>query len=446
MYNDIRERLKSYFETGDKPTQEQFAEFISNSLYSIENILYQDLVSLRDSSSLVPGQLYRITDYITTTTQADTQSAGHPFDVIVLALSKSELSEQAWAIQSARDTDGYFANSKLSAWKIWYCLDNNTSRFDWADETNGKGVIYRMIDELNNDCPYDFKNIQFRHPHDQANYPYYYYTFSYEYSSGDIRDKSITQIGQCSDNVISPYAKISPKVFLNEIVFLSKSNADFVGNTFKSNCHKNSFVESTIDNNFGVECYNNEFKGDCLGNTFVYAVRNNTFGSSLRYCFFGANCQANVFGSSCYSITLGANCSSNKFGDSCRNTKLGNNSSNNKLGSNCRFNIFGESCQYNNLGTNCRYFVLGNGCSYISVGLPYCYYIEIIEGAQYIEFTNAETASANQLVKGYRIGNVQGASSNLLQIAVERNRDYETTVAKDSAGNVKQFCIADIIL
>ena len=125
-------------------------------------IEYADLVRLRDNGELVAGSFYRITDYITTTAQENTQSAGHPFDVIVLALSENTLAEEAYAIQSARDTDGYFAECNLSAWKLWYSLDNNTERFAWADEVNGKGVIYRMIDEWENDCPYDFKNIQFK--------------------------------------------------------------------------------------------------------------------------------------------------------------------------------------------------------------------------------------------------------------------------------------------
>ena len=38
---------------------------------------------------------------------------------------------------------------------------------------SGKGVIYRLIDEHNNDCPFDFKNIQFLHNEE------WYYTFSY---------------------------------------------------------------------------------------------------------------------------------------------------------------------------------------------------------------------------------------------------------------------------
>lgn len=50
----------------------------------------------------------------------------------------------------------------ILAWELKYCLDNDTSRFAWADEENGRGVIYWMRDEHGNECPYDFKNIQFK--------------------------------------------------------------------------------------------------------------------------------------------------------------------------------------------------------------------------------------------------------------------------------------------
>ena len=65
------------------------------------------------------------------------------------------LSEKALAI--LHDGDTYFTNAKLQGWQLWYCLDNDITRFAWADATNGKGVVYRMIDEFGNDCPYDFK-------------------------------------------------------------------------------------------------------------------------------------------------------------------------------------------------------------------------------------------------------------------------------------------------
>lgn len=122
-----------------------------------EEITWSDLKEARDNSKLIPGRQYRITDYQCTTAQIGTTSAGHQFDIIVTADSKDTLSEEARAALHSGDT--YFKDNNLNAWKIWYCLDNDITRFGWADTTNGKGVIYRMIDEFNNDCPYDFKNI-----------------------------------------------------------------------------------------------------------------------------------------------------------------------------------------------------------------------------------------------------------------------------------------------
>ena len=56
-------------------------------------------------------------------------------------------------------------------------------------EDGGKGVIYQMIDEHNNDCPYDFKNLQFLHEKE------WYYTFSFKGN-----DLSLTDY--CADNYI----------------------------------------------------------------------------------------------------------------------------------------------------------------------------------------------------------------------------------------------------
>ena len=55
----------------------------------------------------------------------------------------------------------YFAASNVNAWKVKYCLDNDTNRFAWADAVNGKGVIYYMRDEFGNEASYDFKNMLF---------------------------------------------------------------------------------------------------------------------------------------------------------------------------------------------------------------------------------------------------------------------------------------------
>lgn len=112
---------------------------ISNKLDKIIEISHADLVTLRDSSKLIPGQQYRIIDYITTTSQENTKSAGHQFDIIVTALDECTLSEEAQAIQNINDS--YFDNSNLSAWKLWYCLDNDTNRFAWTGDNVKVGEI-----------------------------------------------------------------------------------------------------------------------------------------------------------------------------------------------------------------------------------------------------------------------------------------------------------------
>jgi hypothetical protein len=53
---------------------------------------------------LISGRQYRITDYVTTTVQVNTRSAGHQFDIIVTADDVNVLNENARAIQHKEDT------------------------------------------------------------------------------------------------------------------------------------------------------------------------------------------------------------------------------------------------------------------------------------------------------------------------------------------------------
>lgn len=123
------------------------------------SVTYDDLVELVESSQLVPGTRYRIIDYRCTTTQDGTQAKDYQFDIIVVADSNSILNENAYAAHHEGDT--HFQNCKLEAWELKYSIKNDSTRFAWADPNNGKGVIWYMKDEHNNEAPYDFKNIQF---------------------------------------------------------------------------------------------------------------------------------------------------------------------------------------------------------------------------------------------------------------------------------------------
>lgn len=146
------------------PDAEQLAEQVSK----MQAVTYAELKALRDGGELVPGMWYRITDYVTMITEdisslfgeATMRSAGHAYDVVVLALGVNILSENARAM--LHDGDEYFADVNLSAWELKYCLDNDATRFRSFASENGKGVVYGMKDEWGNEAYYDFKNVQFK--------------------------------------------------------------------------------------------------------------------------------------------------------------------------------------------------------------------------------------------------------------------------------------------
>lgn len=146
------------------PDAEQLAEQVAK----MRAVTYAELKAMRDGGELVPGMWYRITDYVTTlpekmgafTGEVMERSAGHAYDLVVVALSGSVLSENALAM--LHDGDEYFAGANLAAWQLKYCLDNDTERFRWLASANGKGVVYWMKDEWGNEASFDFKNIQFK--------------------------------------------------------------------------------------------------------------------------------------------------------------------------------------------------------------------------------------------------------------------------------------------
>ena len=113
---------------------------------------WENLVDLRDEAKLVPGAFYRITDYDFVTSKINIQSGHHKFDIILLALTESMLSETAYAAKNANDD--YFEREIVDGGVEWlYTVYTD----DYGDEY-GEDPIDHSDDIHSNDvfCDGDY--------------------------------------------------------------------------------------------------------------------------------------------------------------------------------------------------------------------------------------------------------------------------------------------------
>ena len=359
----------------------------------MQKVTYEQLVGLRQANKLVEGHWYRITDYQCTTTQEGTQSAGHQFDIIVRADDKYALNENAFAIEHEGDT--YFQNANLSAWELKYCLDNDTNRFAWADPTNGKGVIYYMKDEFNNECPYDFKNIQYVF---EEGFEYNKWGRTYAVNRNSSLDTEVDgtmYYGYTANS--KPDGWTDNNCYTKNLVtsvsepLYSAPNGSLLtgGNIIKVNIE--SFIAYTFDDNgndatLATEhrCYNNHISPYYFSNYYgggyknyfilnsIFAKKdldtnlyfnNNIFGNGCHNITLSGANYNNIFGNGCYNITFGDNCTNNTFGNNCYNNVFGINCSNNTFGNGCGGNTFGDGCSYNIFENSCYNITFGDNCT-----------------------------------------------------------------------------------
>ena len=110
-------------------------------------ISYSDLKSLAESSGLIPGNKYRITDYVTTVDSTKTypyKSAEHPFDIVVTAITDSALDANAKAMPHEGDESwkAFFGACHLvnAVWRVGrfdsvfpYCVRRSVTVVDCPD-------------------------------------------------------------------------------------------------------------------------------------------------------------------------------------------------------------------------------------------------------------------------------------------------------------------------
>ena len=383
----------SYNDLEDKPTSE-----IAGKVDQAISKTYAQLKAMRDGGTLKPGQWYRITDYTCTTTQAETRSADNVFDILVLALTNNELSETAFATHHAGDT--YFANSNLAAWELKYCLDNDTNRFAWADGTNGKGVIYWMKDEWNNECPYDFKNIQFavrQLTGSSTAMPYSYLT------RDQFTNSYLSIYNFANNNWVSPDASTIGNLKQYMYTFSNDTPSRWMNNKitpYMANTHKQYLNNIILGSNYSTSEYNT-FENCC--NILIQNIRNrNTFINSeiiicnavVKSCFNGANyvfiggsCTISKIVESGWVYMNGSNCNNIQH---CSSIFINRGSYNNRITN-------GDCIKCNNYFTNntinnCNCAIFGNNCGFCTIRKMYFYdndfglgRVEIPDGTQYQE-------------------------------------------------------------
>ena len=393
------------------------------------SVTYSELVQLRDLGVLYPGATYRITDYQCSSSDDDTSVQGAKFDILVRATDNDKLSEHCGALRNI--SDNYFPNeTDFDAWEIWYCLDNDTTRFSWAS-SSGKGVIYRLIDEFGNDCPYDFKNIMFKRTAswfsshedwcnnalgDVPTTDKLYFTFSLIASANSNGTDLSTNYynGQkylkFYQNKIAPHYSGSVQQ-LNKNVFILKS-------IINTGCHSNTFGNSCHYNTFGNSCHYNTFGNYCHSNTFGNYCHSNTFGNSCYYNTFGNSCHSNTFGNSCHYNTFGNSCHYNTFGNYCHSNTFGNY---------CHSNTFGNSCYYN---------TFGNSSTTLQ---SYCRYNCLEDGVQYTYFYTKQTTSSSIYLQNITIHRGVKGSSNSSRKTIsvtEVNKSYNREYGNNASGTL----------
>ena len=426
-----------------------------------ESITYSNLVSLISANSgagsLVPGKLYRITDYVTTTIQTDTQSANHPFDLVVMATSPNTLDCQAKAVLHAGDT--YFSNADLSKWQVWYDINNDIDKYDWADSTNGKGVIYRLIDEWDNDVCYDFKNILYKIKINEWGFydptngtDNWVYTFNAYWKRRQINfDASKTSIDItiveyrpicCNNIIMASYNNYYQDYgyyhrILNYNVFLNFYDDDDAYSNDNC-CLSNVLYHNCKNNIFDSGCCKNILNEYCVSNIFGSGAQINVFGSDCQLNTFGNSCDNNTFGNSCQSNTFGNSCSENTFGDQCSLNTFGNSCDANTLANACISNTFGNYCGFNTLGTFCNNNTFGDSNNQNG---DYIQYVTIESGNKCIRLyqTSGTAGSNNQLQNVYIAQGVNNTNTWLDISTIARNLSYRTTVGKESDGTLRIY-------
>lgn len=288
-----------------------------------------------------------------------------------------------------------------------------------ADD-NIRGVIYYMKDEFGNECPYDFKNIQFKRTFtyyayhngnndivddiaEDLNYylnnysivtvitrknESYPYSFSYYEGDGEI---DFYDFGEEFDEYfyaytfsrLETYDAEGEEVAFDDLFDVFDATLKIFANYYEDD----EYYENNVSNNIIKPCYqlsdytnyNNCVLNNitfvsvypelsCNNNVFDYNCYDINFGDESYSNKIGSGCHCNSFLNECSDVTLGDYCSDNLFGFETYNISFKNNCSNNLIDSYCCDISFGYECDENFIGQQTYYITTGDDFKYNLMG------------------------------------------------------------------------------
>lgn len=199
-------------------------------------LLHSELLQMIETSTLVTGARYIITDFRTLYKIGD----------LVYGGSDSDFPSANWnLIVTAIDVN------KLDSRVVIKEHPDYVVEYDITPETLATGVttlgkITYLKDSNNNSAHYDFKNIRFKRTYTVAGkeVTQYLFTFS-EIINGEVTDDS--------------------------------NNDTVHDNSFSEQCYDNVFIGDTYYNKFAPHCYGNSFYSGCNDVTFKWESINNSF-------------------------------------------------------------------------------------------------------------------------------------------------------------------------
>jgi hypothetical protein len=318
---------------------------------------YAELQDLVADSLLIKGQVYLLTDYMTTYIQPITN-----------ILKSSDVIEPLYLTAVNNSEFRNICYSALYKQDIVYYTFNGLTRDNNNTEGFSKGKIYRRIDtDKNNDIGTDWRHIRY----ERAGYQKLFF------SNGD---------NGCYDNVIKTYK-----------LFNSVALGVFSGNTIGNNFNDNTIGDNIFNNTIGNDFKNNTIIGNFTSNTIGDYCYDNTISAAFQHNKIGDTFTVNTIIGTFYSNTIG---------DSFIGNTIEYNFSNNTIEYDFRINTIGDNFQYNKIctsftgntiGTYLQYNTIADGFQGNTIGNDF--YDNTI-GASFTDNTIGDSFFGNTI--GYR--------------------------------------------